>query len=525
MSKIAALYHNEMIKLSRQIIVWVLLLLIVVSSVLGPLINLKMNRSYNTSNEFMIDGTSKADITKTYNAAYENLGNPNRFTEHSTIRINTKNEVVELFATYLNFGDDEEEIGLRCADYVKMSTSNALLIDYDFDRYPINETYLAQISYMYYMFSFRYLVNQNMVPFSERDSNWYEEYCNVNEQLEASRSALFNHDYQSLLKYEELAHSDTQISAKVAEIDAQGTMSPAEYNDLYEKLSQYYTYKEYLVLGVEDLNGSYVPLSSSRREDIQDSITILEYQLENHSYATIQNTEASSSVLFGIRIARFFLVILVIIISGSSISNEMATGSIKSLIIAPVKRWKIFTAKLLAIFTWVLAGGFLISLICTLTIGFKEGFSSLLPYFYVSGGSVKSIPYVLFAFLYFLVNNVSLIVYVLIAFAISCLSKNTGAACGLSTALVLSSSLSTLAIGLFGHKRWTDFLPSSNMDLTNKVFPHLPLSGLDGISESGLLSTPATITVSLRFSVIYLIIFVFVLLLIAYDGFVRRDIQ
>lgn len=528
LSKILALYHNEMIKFSHQLLVWALIAIMSVVTILASTFYVKMNGE----EEFVMDQVDKSSITASYDSAKEQLGDPNRFVKHSTIRIQTSSDVIELFSTYYDFGEDEEEATKNLYNYLNMSICSAMLVNYDFDKYPITQTALSQNAYAEYTLAFRSLIYHNMTPFGERDSAWYDEYCLINQELEFARSALFNHNYKDYVEAIKLHYSaypitdtlDIQIQSRIAEVDVNGEMSVSETLHLNEILVNYFIAKDCLLKGAEFSGGSYTPLTESRRADLEDAVQILDYQLAHHSYASYENSNASQSVMFGISLGRLFLIVLAIIIAGSSISNELATGSIKSLIIAPVKRWKIFVAKLLAILTWILGGGFLITLLSTICVGCTQGFSSLLPYFYVSGGSVKSIPFLLFAFLYFLASSIEMLVYVLVAFVISCNSKNAGAACGISTALIMSGEIINLFLDGYGRRTWMDFLPYYNMDITTKVFSHLPLCGQQTL-DSGLLSESSPIGLSLGFSTIYLIILTITLLWIAYDGFVRKDIQ
>ena len=61
------------------------------------------------------------------------------------------------------------------------------------------------------------------------------------------------------------------------------------------------------------------------------------------------------------------------------------------------------------------------------------------------------------------------------------------------------------------------------MDLAGKIFPYFDLSGYLDAGDAGLFGIGGN-TLSLRFSLIYLAVLVFILLLTAYDGFVKRDI-
>ncbi|MBR5975159.1 MAG: ABC transporter permease subunit [Clostridiales bacterium] len=523
MSKILALYTNEMIKLSRKLSVWILIALMTTSCILVPFLTKRMyqaNLSYSDESESL----DKTQLTKIRDSLRESFGDQNQYVQHDTIRFTIQNEIIELFATYLSL--DEDDV-YSYASYICMNT---ILDNYNFDKYPLNGSLLADHAYTLYMDETSNLCFMNTIPFSERDNAWYDEYIDTTERLDLANAALFSHDMDAMIKLvarknENNGTFSLSIWKDLAAIDPEGRLSIKESRRLAEALIQREKYRKNLEMGVDSYNYSYIPLTSARRAQIEDSLLILDYQI-THDKLPNETTElgvATKQVTH--RAARFFLVIMMIIIAGSSISQELATGSIKSLIIAPVKRWKIFTAKLLSIFTWGLFGSILITFLSTLSTMICIGSSSLPPYYYVSGGAVKVMPHLLFTLLYFLVDNISLFIYILTAFMISCLTRNTGISVGVSAGLLLGASISTTLNSMFGHQLWIDFLPFSNMDLLSNVFPHLGLIGYLDSDMAGLFGVADYHAIPFSFSVTYLIVLSLILLLIAYDGFVRRDIQ
>ena len=526
MNKVLALYINEMTKVSRKISVWILLLCMTLTTLLGPRFFLRVSDVERNYNDAGISSVTKPDITKMRDSAREELGDPNQYVDHTTIRFTIQNEVVELFATYLNI--DEASI----SKYSTISCANSILTNYNFETYPIDATYLSTSAYVGYVLTFRDLCYLNSVPFDQRDNVWYQNYTKDSARLDYVRTALFSHDYSSYVKYLEMdglssgLYSETEAVRILSKIDPQGTFNFSESNNLLELITDYLKYKQLLSMNVDigDSSDSYIPLTATRRTQLENSVKILEKQFEDHTYPSRATTVSASAISFGMQTAQFFLVLLVIILAGSSISSEMATGSIKSLIIAPVKRWKIFLAKLLAIITWIFSGSLVITLGASLSMGLKSGFSTLAPYYFVSGGQVQTIPYMVFALLLFLVTNIPLLVYVLVAYAISCNTKNTGVAVGVSTALVLSNTITQVIIEAFYSSRWIDFLPMANMYLTDKIFPYLRFNGFNS-DMGGTISYQMPHSIPLSFSVTYLVILCITLILIAYDGFVRKDIQ
>lgn len=518
LSKILALYTNEMIKLSRKISVWILVILMSVTSFVIPFLA-------RTPAEQSLDESvfSKTEITKRRDAEKNTLGDPNKYVEHETLRFTVENQTVELFATKLKLEED------LVYSYSNLSCYNAVLANYDFDRYPIDATYLSSNAFYSYLKTYQDLCELNLVPFSRRSSNWYQAYSLASESLDLAKEAFFYHNYSAYVELVERQNgsennTQTTIARRLSELDPEGTMTQSEAEKIADAIRLCDKYKENLQMGVYEENASLLPLTSERKEQLQNSILILDYQISHGCLTSERTSRATITRQIALRMARFLLVIMLVIIAGSSISQEVATGSIKSLIIAPVKRWKIFTAKLLALFTWTLAGSILITAFTTIATGISFGFSSLSPYYYCSGGTVQIMPNYLFTLLFFLADNISLFVYLLAAFTISCLTRNTGIAVGVSTGLVLSTGITSSLVDLFGHKRWIDFLPSSNMDLVSKVFPYLKLSGFVDAEDAGMLGITSS-SQPLSFSLIYLAILVFILFLIAYDAFIRKDIQ
>ncbi|HAU50770.1 MAG TPA: hypothetical protein DCW43_03245, partial [Clostridiales bacterium] len=138
MSKIFALYTNEMIKLSRKLSVWILVILMAAASFCIPIL-LHRNTSIETSVDY--SPIEKADITKDRDTEMNTLGDPNRYVEHTTLRFTIENETVEFFATRLKLDED------MLRSYSNLACDNAILTNYDFDKYPITSTYLSYISY------------------------------------------------------------------------------------------------------------------------------------------------------------------------------------------------------------------------------------------------------------------------------------------------------------------------------------------------------------------------------------------
>lgn len=266
---------------------------------------------------------------------------------------------------------------------------------------------------------------------------------------------------------------------------------------------------------------SYRPLSEKRRCQLEDEIAVLTYRVEHD----MLDTEGFAWIMLSTStyIGQVMVLILIIILAGSAISSELATGSIKSLIIAPVRRWKIFTGKLLMLIEIGLAATLVIYLIPSLLQVLFYGPSSAYPYLYAVHGKVHSIPFFFYRILCALVAYIDVFILTLFAYCMSALTKHTAASVGVTMAVyfagnAVNSVVMTLsALGTSG--RWMKFLPSQNLSLTTRFFPYA--SGQDVLTALiGETNTKGSLT----FCLIYLAVAAFCLVFTAYDAFTRRDI-
>ena len=275
--------------------------------------------------------------------------------------------------------------------------------------------------------------------------------------------------------------------------------------------------------GLEDQGVLPRILTEERREILQNGIKILDYKFENRN---LYNEKSMISIMvsyYTSSVVRFGLIVLLVLIAGSSVSQELATGSIKSLIIAPVKRWKIFTAKLLSIITWMLFSSVALTLFSTLGTGLAFGFNTLPSYLYVSGGNVKELPFLLAMILFDLVQNIPTFFYAFIGFMISCFTKNTGVSVGVSIGMLLFHNVPEMLLESDMPHRFLDFTPLANMNIVNKLFPYIDLMVATDEMEFNLFAG-ADFNNPLWSMVLYIVVMTGTVLLIAYEEFTKKDI-
>ena len=523
LNKIAALYSNEMIKISHRISVWIVTVVMIAIAILAPIAFSAAEEGLYEDENYWDTVDFKADLIKKKDSLAQTLGDTNDFVRHSNVQFTINNERREVFSTWL---DCDEE---KASDYSDLICANNLLSGYDFDARPYGKSWLSVVALRSYYSCHHQICQMNRTPFEERNDEWYSMFMLYSQAFDYYYEALFTNNMQSFYNGEKLLSTvgdnyyEPEIIQRVIDIDPSGTMTFEETATLMEMLVEMHS-TELALQSNLNLSRNELPriLTASDKAHLQDKVSILNYKFVHRQHYSEKSAFAHQLNTLTISLGRFALIILLVLVAGTSVSQEMATGSIKSLIIAPVRRWKIFLAKLLSITTWCIAGGLLLVLTSTLTTMLLHSDISLPSYLYVSGGTIHYIPYLLYMILTFFVDSLSLFVYILLAFMISCITKNSGISVAVSSGLILGANLPTILVAMIGRKRWIDFLPSINMNISNLVFPFSKLMYGTTLSELG---SEEALNNPLSFSLIYTGVLVIILLAIAYDAFTRRDIQ
>lgn len=228
-------------------------------------------------------------------------------------------------------------------------------------------------------------------------------------------------------------------------------------------------------------------------KDYEDS-----WKLESDKFITSLTSNTIVATIAGI---------FVMIIAAGIIANEFSDGTIKFLLINPVKRAKIFWSKyitcisLLGISMMVF---FVIHLLFCVIVCGSDGLSGV--YISYSESAVYEQSIILYSFKQYLLCGVSLLTTVTLAFTISSLARNNALAIALSIAIEISGATITLFLSELGHD-WGRYLLFSNTDITS-------------ISTGNVNFPGQTVGFAVMVLVVYLVIF----LLMAYDGFKKKDV-
>lgn len=202
-----------------------------------------------------------------------------------------------------------------------------------------------------------------------------------------------------------------------------------------------------------------------------------------------------------------FVLIIIIVIAGGIISKEFSQGTIKFLLINPVKRNKIFWSKYLTLLSYSLfltVMTFVLEFIMSLIVfGPSEINTQLL---LVTDGQVAAQSGLLFSFERYMLIYVEIFVAFTIAFMISSLFRNSALAIALSIIIYFVGSTVCQVAALFNLDffRYTIF---ATMDLStildgNSLFVHM----------------------TAEFALVVIAVHIVLLLLTAHDAFTKKNV-
>lgn len=254
------------------------------------------------------------------------------------------------------------------------------------------------------------------------------------------------------------------------------------------------------------------------RAKLEDNIKLALYQLDNdkldntaNQMTLFETSEPEQITFWTVFLTSTSLVtvvaLLAIVIAGGIVSSEFSQGTVKFLLINPVKRWKILMSKYFTVITVgyiMLCMLFVVMIPITgLMLGF-DGFST--PYIYVSGGEVKEMPTLLYAAEQYLMKSVEMVVMSTLAFAISSLVRSTALAIGVSVFTMCIGSTVTPLLDKLGQD-WARFLVFANTDLAS-------------ISKGYSIFAQHSLTFAVGVLIAHMVVF----LLTAWDGFTKRSV-
>ncbi len=515
MSKIYSLFLNEITKIIKKVSILVILILIVVLTLgYGALMKFSLSMIENQSGQLDTSSYQKDNSDKNLSQLKSDLDGLKQ-------KLASAKE------------EDKPNIEFQITDIENQIKINELASQKGINLYE--DTYLSKTLSA---------IAQNDTTLSELKKIPAESLTDVQKkQIETCEKAattlmsiIDNKDFNAYYNYKnDTINSDTTLTEGQKKIHL-------EANDLRKKImlnnpgskqissgiegmiDRVTSLRLTLLNGIDYLSGTPIMLTADKATQYKNEAAITTYKLENNM---ISNKDISgmpldttySVVAEGISgIGIFLVMLLVIILAGGTISSEISTGSIKSLIIAPVKRYKIYTAKILAIFTVGVAAILITFGISVLTNQIMFGEHVVKPFVTATNGNVYEINYYLYQLAVVFINSIKIFIYMLFALIISTVTRNTALAVGLSIGLYFCESIVLAIVYQFASGEWVKFIPFSNFSLKEKIFPSTDLAQVAATASGSY-------TPSLTFSVVYIIVFVICLGYIGYDSFNRRDIK
>ena len=199
--------------------------------------------------------------------------------------------------------------------------------------------------------------------------------------------------------------------------------------------------------------------------------------------------------------------LVMIVFAGGIIANESSQGTIKFLLINPVRRGKILWSKFLCCFSLLAFLIFFLFGLEVLLLGISYGFSGYAgEYVHAAEGVVTGTPILLYGFQQFLLSAVNPLLMMTMAFAISSLFRSSALSIALGLGGLMGGSMITAVLSEMG-VGWGRYLVFSNTGLSSIAQGNPPFPGQ-----------------TLAFAAVTLAVYLAVFLLIAYDGFTRREV-
>ena len=264
-----------------------------------------------------------------------------------------------------------------------------------------------------------------------------------------------------------------------------------------------------------------VYLEDRQIKQLEDDMLISEYRLKNNIapyYNDMQMNNNLNSYCrynynnFANTISIIFIGILVIILSASSVSEEISKGTVVFMNITPVKRYQILLAKIVSIVIILVALVILISQISVLIGNIAFGVNTN-NYLYVSGSKVVVMSTHIYETLGYLLRIPELIVYLLVGITLSTLTKNTAISTIITTLLFLGYPIAYKILSIFVIVEPLKYLPFSNFDLTSKI---LRVNTYENVYDN----IP---TLSIESSIVILSITAILLIITVFDSYNNKE--
>lgn len=267
---------------------------------------------------------------------------------------------------------------------------------------------------------------------------------------------------------------------QVRQYENQAKTKPLKYSEKYEKQQAEETQKltEYAITN-----------------KIEDNIELVTFNDRNNL-----TTNANSELIDSSYTYSLFIIIAIVIIAGTSISEEFNKGTIKLLLVRPYKRLKILIAKFIACLIVLVISYIMIGLatfvVNGLVYGFNEYTNTAMIYNF-NTNSVQTIATFKYMILSWLSMLPQFMLLMTLAFTLSVLFINSPIAVALPLLGVMGSEIINSLALYYEKAKFLRFFVTPNWDLRMFLFGKLP--GFEPIS------LPFSITVCVVYFIIMLV--------------------
>jgi ABC-2 type transport system permease protein len=259
------------------------------------------------------------------------------------------------------------------------------------------------------------------------------------------------------------------------------------------------------------LSSNRVPEEWKKWRQVQ--VQLMQYSLDHDINPEDPNGVTFTREFMGNAVS-LFLPLLVVLMAADLVSGEHTTGTIKLLLTRPVRRWKILTSKLAALFMFVSLIILFTALMSYLISGFAFGYRGwtlpVLTGFTVHGADVDfshvhTVPQWLYLFMEFGLAWFSCLAVACLTLMVSVLVRSTAAGMGIMLAALIAG---TILVNMVSTWQTAKYLFVVNLQTTDYMRGTLP--PIEGMN--------------LPFSLMVLAAWAAIGLMISYVVFSRKDI-
>jgi ABC-2 type transport system permease protein len=242
----------------------------------------------------------------------------------------------------------------------------------------------------------------------------------------------------------------------------------------------------------------------------EEDRTFYQQQINLNSYHLEKNIRSTDGTMWdgvnGSASLMIVITIFTIIIVGDSVASEFSSGTIKLLLIRPASRFKILASKYISALLFGMLLLLILFVISVAVNGILYGFGYLdLPLISMTvEGQIVEKNMVLNLWKMYMLNGVSTVMYVTLAFMISSAFRSSTMAIGFSIGALFAGNIVMQALQRFD---WSKYLIFANTDLTQY-----------------LTGRPFQEGMTLSFSIGILVVYFLVFNLISWLLFTRRDV-